>query len=85
MFVFVKIGDLCQNLNKTEEEREGLVLHSHNIHLPNCNAYVFRKDYLKWPNIRDIWKLFHLRQKMKGEAQKIVSKRPLTNESFTTA
>ncbi|XP_075158007.1 uncharacterized protein LOC142231277 [Haematobia irritans] len=69
------------------------------FHLPPCDTESFRGDYQSWPSFRDMFsaiyirnsslskvqKLFHLRNKTKGEAFDIVNKCPLTNGGFDIA
>ncbi|KAH8357356.1 hypothetical protein KR084_010248, partial [Drosophila pseudotakahashii] len=68
-------------------------------HLPPCDTEVFTGDYLRWPTFRDLFtaiyinnprltpveKLFHLNAKTRGDAHKIVSNSPLTNDGFRSA
>ncbi|XP_075157897.1 uncharacterized protein LOC142231164 [Haematobia irritans] len=74
-------------------------LPSFGFKLPPCEIPIFSGDYSLWPTFRDIFnavcmknprlssveKLFHLRQKTKGEAHDIVSKVPLTDDNFHVA
>ncbi|XP_075163097.1 uncharacterized protein LOC142235722 [Haematobia irritans] len=72
---------------------------SFGLKLPPCEIPTFSGDYSSWPTFRDIFeatciknprlslveKLFHLNQRTRGEANDIVSKVPLTSESFSIA
>ncbi|XP_055841189.1 uncharacterized protein LOC129908595 [Episyrphus balteatus] len=69
------------------------------VKVPACDTDIFYGDYLTWPSFRDIFtavyinhpklcsvqKLFHLHSKTKGEANNIVSRFPLTADSFNLA
>ncbi|XP_065354551.1 uncharacterized protein LOC135949022 [Calliphora vicina] len=69
------------------------------VRLPPCDTDTFYGDFVTWPTFRDLFtalyiknsrlskieKLFHLIQKTEGDARKIVSNAPLTNEGFDIA
>ncbi|XP_046808641.1 uncharacterized protein LOC124420309 [Lucilia cuprina] len=69
------------------------------IKLPPCDTEVFKGSYEQWPSFRDMFtavyinhsklspvtKLYHLRNKTKGEAGDIVKRYPLSHENFELA
>ncbi|XP_075161781.1 uncharacterized protein LOC142234502 [Haematobia irritans] len=69
------------------------------LRLPPCDTDIFCGGYSAWPTFRDLFsaiyinnsrlsnveKLFHLTQKISGEAREIISNVPLTNDGFTLA
>jgi len=72
---------------------------AHNIAVPPCDIKVFEGSYEDWPtfrdlfvaifidnpNVSDIQKLFHLRKRVKGDAEKIVKRFPVCSQSFSLA
>ena len=75
---------------------EGLL---NSIKVPPCDTEVFFGGYAQWPTFRDMFKavfgdhphltdgqkLYHLRNKTKGEAGKIVQRFPLCDDNFNLA
>ncbi|XP_037827650.1 uncharacterized protein LOC119615720 [Lucilia sericata] len=69
------------------------------IKLPPCDTEVFRGSYEEWPSFRDMFtavyinhlkltpvtKLYHLRNKTRGEAGDIVKRYPLSHDNFELA
>ncbi|XP_065365565.1 uncharacterized protein LOC135958596 [Calliphora vicina] len=69
------------------------------IKLPPCDTEVFKGSYEQWPSFRDMFtavyinhsklspvtKLYHLRNKTRGEAGDIVKRYPLAHENFDLA
>lgn len=90
-------GDFIPQTSSSPHIREHTPRSSFN--LPPCEVETFTGEYSNWPPFRDLFtavfvrnsrmedieRLFHLRNKTKGEANDIVSKAPLTNEGFGIA
>ncbi|XP_065362021.1 uncharacterized protein LOC135955595 [Calliphora vicina] len=69
------------------------------IKLPPCDTEVFKGSYEQWPSFRDMFtavyinhsklshvtKLYHLRNKTKGEAGAVVKRYPLSHDNFDLA
>lgn len=69
------------------------------LKLPPCDTEIFSGGFEEWPSFRDIFtavyvnhpklsdveKLFHLRNKTRGDAGAIVKRFPLCNENFALA
>ncbi|XP_065368746.1 uncharacterized protein LOC135961178 [Calliphora vicina] len=69
------------------------------IKLPPCDTEIFKGSYEQWPSFRDMFtavyinhskltpvtKLYHLRNKTRGEAGAIVKRYPLSNDNFELA
>lgn len=69
------------------------------IKLPPCDTEIFKGSYEQWPSFRDMFtavyinhtklspvtKLYHLRNKTRGEAGAIVKRYPLSHENFELA
>ncbi|KAI8116931.1 hypothetical protein CVS40_11101 [Lucilia cuprina] len=69
------------------------------IKLPHCDTEIFKGSYEQWPSFRDMFtavyinhsklspvtKLYHLRNKTRGEAGDIVKRYPLSHENFELA
>ena len=81
------------------EEDKSLFKEGISIKVPACDTEIFYGSYAQWPTFRDMFtavfgnhpqlteaqKLFHLRNKTKGEAGKIVQRFPLCDDNFKLA